>query len=286
MSPNVSSNNSQAFLRLPFAAQRRRARPALVALWWTLKSLLFVLPVAALVFWLLTSPVFALRSVVVAGTARAEAAWVEEGLSRFRGRNLMRLDLAEVQRQLESHEWIRGVDVRKLLPDRLRVQVVEHQPYALLVTASDRYFLDQWGRVITNADESEDDWLVIKMDSSEPMGAQMAAAQYGADFWVDSALPLQALELARSLAGSLPGRAHRVREVEVLTPGDFRVELEGLGFPLLVRQETAIDKIRLLERLLPQLEERLAPIRAVDLRFSRRILIKPAVRDQPGSQKG
>ncbi len=254
------TRDTVGFLRLPLAAKRRRARPLLVALRRVSRVALVAVPIAGLVAWTLTSPVFALDQITVEGLDRVEAGWVESALAPWHGSNLVSLDLVMVQGRLAGHRWIRSADVRKLLPDTLAVRVIEHRPQAVLRIEDAAFFLDQQGEVITElGGESEAGLLVVRERATGRPGA--------------IAVRRRALELAGKLAAEPALAGLSVREIGSLG-GGFRVELVGLGFSLYVLPETALENVRMLDLLLPQLRERLGSIAAVDLRYSRRIVVK------------
>jgi cell division protein FtsQ len=82
--------------------------------------------------WATTTERFALRQVVFAGNARATEAELLRlgGLSL--GLNLFAIDVRAVERALGTHPWVKSVLVRRQLPERLSVEIVEHRPVALL----------------------------------------------------------------------------------------------------------------------------------------------------------
>lgn len=92
-----------------------------------------------------------------------------------------------------------------------------------------------------------------------------------------------ALEVAAELGRVRPDWAGALTRIEVLGEEDFRLHTGALRFPLLVTRGQVGPKIRRLEELLPELERRYPSIAAVDLRFSRRIVVQPAA---PGAAGG
>jgi cell division protein FtsQ len=92
--------------------------------------------IAALIFayaalqLLLRSPLFPLREVVVRGELkhanRDEIAGAMEGV----GGNFFATDLAAVRERLEQVAWVRGVDLRRVWPDRIEVTLEEHVAFA------------------------------------------------------------------------------------------------------------------------------------------------------------
>jgi cell division protein FtsQ len=117
----------------------------------------------AAVLWLARQPYFAIRSITVDGdvgrnsvsTIRANAA------PRLAG-NFLTLDLASVRRAFESVPWVRQAVVRRVWPNRLRVQLQEHRPVALWgggEAGSDK-LVNSFGEVFeANVGDVEDDSL-------------------------------------------------------------------------------------------------------------------------------
>ena len=84
-----------------------------------------------------------------------------------------------------------------------------------------------------------------------------------------------ALEVAGELGRVQPDWAAALSRIEVLGEQDFRLHTDALRFPLLVTRGQVGPKVEKLKELLPELDRRYPAIQAVDLRFSRRIVIQP-----------
>ena len=87
--------------------------------------------------------------------------------------------------------------------------------------------------------------------------------------------PAAGIALVREIEVVRPPWSAGLSEIEILGENDFRVHTTSLPFPLLIRAGTLEQKTRLLEELLPQLAGRYGNLAAVDLRFNRRIIVKP-----------
>ena len=72
--------------------------------------------------------------------------------------------------------------------------------------------------------------------------------------------------------------------VEVLGGGDFRIFTAALPFPVLVSLGGVGRQVRKFKEVMPEIARRYDRVSAVDLRFSRQIVIQPAV--EPRSQEG
>ncbi len=151
------------------AALSRRAEPAWPADIRMLNTTAAVLALAAAALllaaaflWLSRQPLFAIRAIAVDGdvghnsvsTIRANAA------PRLAG-NFLTMDLGAVRRAFETVPWVRHAVVRRIWPNRLRVQLEEHRPVAVWggEAGSDK-LVNSFGEVFeANLGDVEDDAL-------------------------------------------------------------------------------------------------------------------------------
>jgi cell division septal protein FtsQ len=243
------------------------ARPLAVAV------LTVALPLG-LAAWVLTSQRFQLRGVTVShrheaasppAADRVPEAWVRQALAPLTGRNLLRLPLAEVRQRLGGNPWIAAADVAKELPDRLRVTLAERRPVVLLRHGEELFYADSAGRPIAPvASPAEREaarrqgLLVVRF--SAPVAGGIAGA----------------LQLAERLRLARPAWTSGLTEIEVVDEDDYRLRVDGLPCPLLVRGSRLTDNLARFEQLLPELQRRYPALSAVDLRFARRIVVQPA----------
>lgn len=96
--------------------------------------------------YLLNSPRLALRQIEIEGAKRIDP-WEIRVLGKLEtGRNLLRFDLQKTAAQIERHPWVAKVRVRRVLPDRMHIDVVEREPVAILVKGA-LYYVDREGTV-------------------------------------------------------------------------------------------------------------------------------------------
>jgi cell division septal protein FtsQ len=245
---------------------------------------------------------------------RAQEIWVRQALAPLTGSNLLRLPLVEVRRRLSGNPWIASADVAKELPDRLRVTLVERRPVVLLRQGEQLLFADAGGRPIapvTSAVEREaarrQGLLVVRFSApvfaagaaaalpvpeaqpnraSSPGTGTLASAGVGGVGGVGGAASAAADPRAVAVAGALrladqlrqirPAWASGLSEIEVVDEDDYRLRIDGLPCPLLVRSSRLADNLARFQQLLPELERRYPALSAVDLRFARRIVVQPA----------
>lgn len=238
----------------------RRRRPSLLlvlARALTLSAAVVAAPVACL-WWLLTAPRFAVSDIDLEATERVEPAWLERATAGTRGRNILRLPLGELRQRLEAHPWIERVEIRRQLPDRLRIAVVEHRPAAVLEHDGRQVYLTRDGRPIAPVEGGGEELLVVRAAGAAPTPDSLAGA----------------LGLAGRLAAADFDRPLAPAAMTVLGQRELRLEAASLPFPVLVREGTAIEQLRWLDSLLPEIQSRYPGLARADLRFDRRIVLQ------------
>ncbi len=149
--PHVA--DPQPFLRRDQHERVRRSRRRGLRRWLAALLVLFAVGAGAGVVYaarlfLLGSPRFALRQVEIPPTRHAPQADLRRVLDRYRGRNLFRLDLARIERELAACRWVRQTSVKRVLPDRLAVSLRERVPRGLALLRGRVMLIDEEGAPI------------------------------------------------------------------------------------------------------------------------------------------
>jgi hypothetical protein len=262
--------------RRPTSPARRRRRTALRLVGKALLAAVIVATPVAAGWWLLRQPRLALSELHVAGNTRVDRTFIEQSLAPWRGQNLLFVPLADAQAALARHPWVAGVEVAKELPNRLRVRIVERQPAALLQRGGALYYLDAQGETIAPFQS-----LAAGSGPGASTGTGSGAVHGETNLLVihdptgNAASRRAAMAVAAELARLDAGWAAALTQIDVLGDGDYRLTSHALSFPLLVRSGQMEAKGRRLRALLPELSRRYAAIQSVDLRFPRRIVVRP-----------
>jgi hypothetical protein len=210
--------------------------------------------------WLYLSPYFVIREIEVSAGERVPMTWVAATLAPLKGRHILGVSLEGVRRKLAAHPWVATVELRKELPDRLRIEVVERRPAALWRTGDGLFYVDARGEGIAPlaAGESAPGLVILRQAGG---GAVPVAA---------------ALALVEELRSAAPAWGATVAEIEPLGEGDFLVETAALPYPLLLRAGGVAEGVSRLEEARGEVARREIQVGAADLRFPRRIVIQPA----------
>lgn len=82
------------------------------------------------------------------GRQRTTATEIVQILEPYYGQNILSVDIAALQKRLQSLPWVQNATVTRQLPDQLRTRLVEHRPIALWQTANGPSLVSVEGDII------------------------------------------------------------------------------------------------------------------------------------------
>ena len=124
-------------------------------------SALFVLfallLVGMLALWVLRQPVFAVRAIAVTGeVTHSNAVTVRANVASQLSGTFFTMDLDRARQAFEALPWVRKAVVRREFPNRLKIVLQEHKPFAYWGVEGDSRLLNNFGEVFeANVDEVE-----------------------------------------------------------------------------------------------------------------------------------
>ena len=220
------------------------------------------------------------EQVEISGNHVVARARVLELFAPDRGRSVLRIPLDDRRSQLESLPWIEQAAVRRVLPNRIQIELVERVPIAFLRQGSDMALIDSHGVILTRPVEGDFHFPVVTgITAAMPIEERAKRMQLFSGF-------LQQIDSARLGASDL------VSEVDLSDAENLKATLEGLpplvvadakgpspwtDGPLLVyfgdkdfeaRYRTLLDNIATWRATAGR-------VQSVDLRFSREVVVNP-----------
>lgn len=198
---------------------------------------------------------FVVAQVDVMGEGRLDEAEVRRAVNIRPGDYFFGVDLEEAQRRTESLPWVDRAVVRRLWPDRIVVQLIENQPYALWQNEGALSLVSAEGKVIAPVHET----------SHVPQGVLHIVGKGAAE-------NAQALEATLK---AWPGLRQRVSSAvyvseqrwDLILDKQVKVKLPALNY------EKAVAQLALLQSKTQLLDRQISEI---DLRLSDRISLRPA----------
>ena len=220
---------------------------------------------------LLTSPQMALASpsqVEISGNHFVSRSSVLEIFSADRGRSVMRIPLSKRRAQVEALPWVERATVRRALPNRIQVDIVERTPVAFLREGSNLFLVDGQGKILDRPLEADFHFPVVTgISGAMPRDERALRMKMMVDF-------LSAIQQVRS------GAADSVSEIDLSDATDLQATLAGLqGAPdaVLVHFGNGDfhDKFQILLNNINQWESAAGRVASVDLRFQHEVVVNP-----------
>jgi cell division protein FtsQ len=186
------------------------------------------------------------------------------------GRNIFHVPLALRRAELEQLPWVEHATVMRLLPNQLRVAVIERVPVAFVRAGNQIGLIDKQG-------------VLLDMPP-----AMMAAKRYSFPV-VTCALPQQSVEdrasrmrlyadFMSALNSTGGAASSQLSEVDLSDPEDVRVLLPSAGSDLLVHfgSDDFAARWQRLEQKLPAWRQQYPRLAGVDLRYQRQTVLEMA----------
>ena len=126
-----------------------------------LLSACLVLLLAAVVWWALRHPLFAIGGITVQGdVTHNSAATLRANVAPRLAGNFFTVNLAGARQAFEGVPWVRQAIVRREFPNRLRVQLQEHRAVALWGSETESRLVNNFGEIFeANVGDVEQDGL-------------------------------------------------------------------------------------------------------------------------------
>ena len=136
--------------------------------------------VAALGWWAVRHPVFALGGIVVQGdVAHNSVATLRANVAPRLAGNFFTVDLGKAREAFETVPWVRHAVVNRQFPNKLRVVLEEHQPEAFWGTDAESRLVNTFGEVFeANPGDVEQDEMP-RLAGPEGTSAQVLAMYRG-----------------------------------------------------------------------------------------------------------
>jgi hypothetical protein len=211
-----------------------------------------------------TSDELAVREIMVEGTSRTTPEAVRRVLAPFLGRNLVELSLDEIAKTAMLDTWVKEAQVKRILPETLRVSVKERTPGALALIQGWVYVVDDGGFVmgLAGPELPYDLPLLVGLDAFAGKDREAALAR--------------GVALLLQLHGRFPTWTRGISEVDLREPD--RVVITRIeGGPHIVLDPERIDRnVGAYLALQPTIARKVGDTVRVDLRWSQRISLLPA----------
>ena len=188
----------------------------------------------------------------------------------LRGQNILMADLKTHRQHLMASGWVKTATLRRVLPSTIEVSVEEREPFGLARFGGRLYLIDSDGTVIDDHGPRFADGGLPIIDGLSP----------GTEVAVDETRAQLASNLVAALEAT-PELSSRISQINVEDPYDAVVLLNDGPTLIHLGNEQFAERLREYLDLVPALHAHVPDIDSVDLRFDRRVFIRPA---EPGTR--
>jgi cell division protein FtsQ len=212
------------------------------------------------------APVLQIDDIEVRGNQRLPKGSVLALLKGLRGENILWSDLNVWRERLLEAPWVRDATIRRSLPSTIEVQIAERDPVGLARVKGRLYLVDERGGLIDEFGPQYADFDLPIIDGL----AGPDAPDTGAD-------RLRGELAARLIVATRmkPALARRLSQVDVSDVHNASVILNGDQAVIYVGEDRFLPRLESYLELSAALNERVAGIDYVDLRFDDHIYVRP-----------
>ncbi len=186
------------------------------------------------------------------------------------GRNVFFVPLAERRKQLEAIPWVERATVMRVLPDQIRVQVVERQPVAFTRQGQQIGLVDANGVLLTMpagtmAERHYSFPVVTGIDPGDPAASRKARmAMYA--------------RLMAELDANNQKFSEQISEIDLTDPEDARVLMPEQGEDILAHfgEDRFLERYQRYKAHITEWRQQYPKLAAVDLRYDQQVVLEMA----------
>jgi cell division protein FtsQ len=205
--------------------------------------------------------------IAVRGNERLSTGEVLALVEGLEGRNILTIGLDAWRTRLLSSPWVEEAKLRRVLPATIDIVIRERKPIGIGRVAGGLYLVDGGGVIV-------DEYGPNYADLDLPLISGLATAPSAGAPAIDAARALLAARFITALQAR-PDLAGRVSEIDVSDVHDAVVILEGDTAMLRLGEQEFVERLQEYLDLREALQERIAAIDYVDLRFDDRLYVRP-----------
>jgi len=207
------------------------------------------------------------ENIEILGMRNVTRSQVLDALGADIDRNIFFLSLADQRKQLESIPWVESATVMRLLPNRLRIQLLERVPIAFVNVNGRIAFLDAHGMIMEmplGTQTSLSFPVVVGMSDGEPLSTRAARMKiYN--------------QLVRELDSTGAHYSQQLSEVDLSDPDDVKVIVDDPKGVVLVHLGSAnfLERFRVYEAHVQEWRTQFTRVDSVDLRYDGQVIMNP-----------
>lgn len=106
--------------------------------------------------------IFEIKQIKVIDSQQSKETDIREKISNLSD-NLLLLDKQILQNEIEQVPWVKRANIKKIFPNKIQVQVIENDPYAIFLNEGVPFLIDLDGTIITQISDQSIDTSMIQI---------------------------------------------------------------------------------------------------------------------------
>tara|TARA_B100001113_G_scaffold115127_1_gene93853 strand:- start:626 stop:1303 length:678 start_codon:yes stop_codon:yes gene_type:complete len=106
--------------------------------------------------------IFEIKHIKVIDSQQSKETDIREKISNLSD-NLLLLDKQILQNEIEQVPWVKRANIKKIFPNKIQVQVIENDPYAIFLNEGVPFLIDLDGTIITQISDQSIDTSMIQI---------------------------------------------------------------------------------------------------------------------------
>jgi cell division protein FtsQ len=191
------------------------------------------------------------------------------------GRNVFFIPLEDRRKQLEAIPWVESAAVMRLLPNRMKVKIVERTPVAFVQIGSKPQLIDATGVLMELPAKSASAYsfpVITGMQESEPLSTRSARMKIYS-------------RLIAELDGGDARYSKDLSEVDLSDPDDVKVTVADPEGAVLIHLGSSefLSRYKVYMAHAQEWRQQFQKLESVDLRYERQVIVNPDVKapEQP-----
>jgi cell division protein FtsQ len=221
-----------------------------------------------------TSDRFNLRTVTVHGCKATNPKSLESVVRRNSPSNILRINLRQLKARLEKEPWVLSVEIRRILPSDLIVDVQERIPAAIIEFGNELMLADQNGIMLDRYDTKYG-----RLDVPVFKGVRGEDTEDYRLYQAENSVRIrQGLRMLSEIEAGSPEESRKISEVDISDPDNLKLLLVDDTAEVFLGEKDYLKRFRALMENMKKYEElknQYTEIESIDLRMDGNIIYRP-----------
>ena len=214
---------------------------------------------------LLEDPFFRVREVEIEGCGKISREAIRSLIMIEGMPNLFTLRLDEIAKRVEKHPWVDRVALRKVFPHKVKIQIEERKPLAIL-QLEEFYYIDGKGVIFSPARDGD--------RYNFPFLTGLTRQAFERDPGTSKDLIMRALEFLRILEREKPSPLEEISEIHMSRSFGIDCYTKANGLKVEMGKDLFSEKLRRLSIVWSDLQKRGLSAQSIDCHDLDKIVVK------------